>query len=131
MLSSTWELNTKKNITATKNEAIGKHWRSVYRRKTRKLHRSSNKMVHDCLAHYLHRIHMYQTDKCVCATTQTWSSRTLSSAAQQTKGIVSMYYRKCKIRKNMLTTNPLQGEVQCWPIWGRWRKREENHTSEP
>ena len=40
-------------------------------------------------------------------------------------------YRQRKIRRNVLTTNPLQGEVQCCQIWGRPRKREENHMSGP
>ena len=40
-------------------------------------------------------------------------------------------YREPKIRRNMLTTNPMQGQVRCCHIWGRRRKREENHMSGP
>ena len=29
----------------------------------------------------------------------------------------------------MLTTKPMQGQVRCCQIWGRQRKREENHMS--
>ena len=29
----------------------------------------------------------------------------------------TLFYRKRKIRRNMLTTNPLQGEVRCCQIW--------------
>ena len=38
-------------------------------------------------------------------------------------------YRERKIRRNMLTTNRMQGQVRCCQIWGRRRKREENHMS--
>ena len=30
-------------------------------------------------------------------------------------------YRERKIRRNMLTTNPMQGQVRCCQIWGRRR----------
>ena len=40
-------------------------------------------------------------------------------------------YRERKTRRNMLTTNPMQGQVRCCQIWGRRRKREENHMSGP
>jgi hypothetical protein len=40
-------------------------------------------------------------------------------------------YRERKIRRNMLSTNPIQGQVRCCQIWGRRRKIEENHMSKP
>ena len=40
-------------------------------------------------------------------------------------------YRERKIRRNMLTPNPIQTQVRCCQIWGRRRKREENHVSGP
>ena len=39
------------------------------------------------------------------------------------------YYRERKIRRNMLTTNHMQGQVRCCQIWGNRRKREDNHMS--
>ena len=43
----------------------------------------------------------------------------------------SCCYREHKIRRNMLTTNPMQGQVWCCQIRGTLRKREENHMSGP
>ena len=39
------------------------------------------------------------------------------------------YYMGYEIRRNMLTANPMQGQVWCCQIWGRLRRREENHRS--
>ena len=44
---------------------------------------------------------------------------------------VPLTYRERKIRRNMLTTNAMQGEVRCCQICGKRRKREENHMSGP
>ena len=59
----------------------------------------------------------------------------LCKAAQQDNMISIMlcqiYYRECKIRRNMLTANPMQEQLRCCQIWGRRRKREENHRSGP
>ena len=41
------------------------------------------------------------------------------------------HYRESKIRRNLFTTNPMQGQVRCCQIWGRRRKREDNHMSGP
>ena len=41
------------------------------------------------------------------------------------------YYRERKIRRNMLTANPMQGQVRCCQIWGRLWKRGKNHISGP
>ena len=45
--------------------------------------------------------------------------------------VITLNYRECKIRRNMLTTNPMQGQVRCCQIWGRRKKRMENHMSGP
>ena len=41
------------------------------------------------------------------------------------------HYRERKIRRNALSTNLMQGQVRCCQVWGRRRKREENHMSGP
>ena len=41
--------------------------------------------------------------------------------------VITVYYRERKITRNMLTTNPMQAQVQCCQMWSRRRKREENH----
>ena len=43
----------------------------------------------------------------------------------------SHHYRERKIRRNMILTNPIQGQVRCCQIWSRRRKREENHMTGP
>ena len=40
-------------------------------------------------------------------------------------------YRKRRIRRNILRTNPIEGQVRCCQIWGIWRNGEENHMSRP
>ena len=47
--------------------------------------------------------------------------------------IITLYidYRERKIRRNMLSTNPMQRQVRCCQIRGRRRKREENNMSGP
>ena len=39
------------------------------------------------------------------------------------------YYRERKIRRDMLTTNPMQGKVLCCQIWGRRGERERERKS--
>ena len=41
--------------------------------------------------------------------------------------LANMYYRERKLRRNMLTSNHLQGEVRCCQIFGRLTKRGESH----
>ena len=41
------------------------------------------------------------------------------------------HYKESKIRKNILKTNPMHGQVRCCQIWGRRRKREDNYMTGP